>query len=137
MPCAAMAHSTKSIYLCRNRLINMDYSICQAMKWFPQHLIVLIIFNICCQWIIHFREHISKLEFLELCDSIKIIGAVGKFHLAVHILECFHRFTLNFIEGAGEVDGKIWKPCGPIWMKCQDLHKQCWLPITRRLSMII
>jgi hypothetical protein len=44
---------------------------------------------------------------LELCDSIEIVGAVGKFHLAAHILECFHKFTLNFIEGAGEVDGEI------------------------------
>jgi len=42
-----------------------------------------------------------------LCDSIKIIGAVGKLHLAMHIPECFHKFTLNFIEGAGEVDGEI------------------------------
>ena len=85
----------------------MDYSICQALKHFPQHLIALIIYDICCQWIIHFRERVSKLEFLELCDSIEIIGAVGKFHLAVHIPECFYKFTLNFIEGASEVDGEI------------------------------
>jgi len=44
---------------------------------------------------------------LELCDSIEIIGAIRKFHLAAHIPECFHKFTLNFIEGAGEVDGEI------------------------------
>jgi len=44
---------------------------------------------------------------LELCASIEIVGAVGKFHLAVHIPECFHKLTLNFIEGAGEVDGEI------------------------------
>src|SRR5258705_12357211 len=85
----------------------MDYSICQALKRFPGHLIALIIYDICCQWIIHFRERVSESEFLELCASIEIVGAVGKFHLAAHIPECFHKFTLNFIEGAGEVDGKI------------------------------
>src|SRR5882757_9931405 len=85
----------------------MDYLICQALKHFLQHLIALILYDICCQWIIHFREHMSESEFLELCDSIETIGAVGKFHLATHILECFHKFTLNFIEGAGEVDGEI------------------------------
>ena len=85
----------------------MDYSICQALKCFPQHLIALIIYDICCQWIIHFCERISESEFLELCASIEIVGAVGKFHLAAHIPECFHKFTLNFIEGAGEVDGEI------------------------------
>jgi len=85
----------------------MDYSICQALKRFPRHLIALIIYDICCQWIIHFRERVSESEFLELCASIEIVGAVGKFHLAAHIPECFHKFTLNFIEGAGEVDGEI------------------------------
>ena len=85
----------------------MDYLICQALKHFSRHLIALIIYDICCQWIIHFRERVSESEFLELCASIEIVGAVGKFHLAAHIPECFHKFTLNFIEGAGEVDGEI------------------------------
>jgi hypothetical protein len=85
----------------------MDYSICQALKRFPWHLLVLIIYDICCQWIIHFRERVSESEFLELSDSIGITGAIGKFHLAAHIPECFPLFTLNFIEGAGQVDGEI------------------------------
>jgi hypothetical protein len=92
----------------------MDYSICQALKRFPQHQRALIIYDICCQWIIHFRERVSESEFLELWDSIEITGAVGKFHLAAHIPECFPKYTLNFIEGAGELDGEIletlWSP---------------------------
>jgi Kyakuja-Dileera-Zisupton transposase len=51
---------------------------------------------------------------LELFDSLEIIGAVGKWHLAAHILECFPRFSLNFVKGTGEVDGEIldtlWSP---------------------------
>jgi len=35
--------------------------------------------------------------------------------LAAHIPECFPKFTLNFVEGAGEVDGRSWRPCGPDW----------------------
>jgi hypothetical protein len=92
----------------------MDYSICQALKRFPQHQRALIIYDICCQWIIHFRERVSESEFLELSDSIEITGTVGKFHLAAHIPECFPKYTLNFIEGAGELDGEIletlWSP---------------------------
>jgi hypothetical protein len=87
----------------------MDYSICQALKQFPQHQQALIIYDICCQWIIHFRERVSESEFLELWDSIEITGAVGKFHLAAHIPECFPKYSLNFIEGAGEVDGEVLK----------------------------
>jgi hypothetical protein len=85
----------------------MDYSICQALKRFPQHQRALIIYDICCQWIIHFRERISESEFLELCDSMEITGAVGKWHLAAHIAECFPKFSLNFVKGAGEVEGEI------------------------------
>ena len=38
---------------------------------------------------------------------MEITGAVGKWHLAAHIPECFPKFTLNFIEGAGQVEGEI------------------------------
>jgi hypothetical protein len=38
----------------------------------------------------------------------------GKWHLAAHIAECFPKFTLNFVEGAGQVEGEIletlWSP---------------------------
>jgi Kyakuja-Dileera-Zisupton transposase len=85
----------------------MDYSICQALKRFPQHQRVLIIYDICCQWIFHFRERVSESEFLELCDSMEITGTVGKWHLAAHIAECFPKFSLNFVKGAGEVEGEI------------------------------
>ena len=90
-----------------DRQINMDYSICQALKRFPRHQRALVIYDICCQWIIHFRERVSESEFLELQDSMEITGAVGKWHLAAHIPECFPKFTLNFVEGAGEVEGEI------------------------------
>ena len=38
---------------------------------------------------------------------MEIIGAVGKWHLAAHIPECFPKFTLNFVEGVAQVDGEI------------------------------
>jgi hypothetical protein len=85
----------------------MDHAICQALKRFPCHIQALIIYNICCQWIIHFRQRVSESEFLELWDSMEITGAVGKWNLATHIAECFPKFTLNFMEGAGEVEGEI------------------------------
>ncbi|KAI0245232.1 hypothetical protein BJV78DRAFT_1140113, partial [Lactifluus subvellereus] len=89
------------------RQINMDYSICQALKWVSGHDHALVIYDICCQWSIHFQECVAQLEFLELWDSLKITGAVRKWHLTAHIPECFAKFTLNFIEGAGQVKGEI------------------------------
>ena len=85
----------------------MDYSICQALKQFPGHDKALIIYDICCQWIINFQHCVAKTTTLELADSLEIMGAIGKWHLAAHIPSCFPMYTLNFIEGASQVDGKI------------------------------
>jgi hypothetical protein len=92
----------------------MDYSICQALKRFPRHIIALIIYDICCQWCIHFRERVSESEFLELSESLEITAAVGKWHLVAHIPECFAKFSLNFVQGAGQVDGEIMET---LWSK--------------------
>jgi len=105
----------------------MDYAICQALKQFPQHQQALVIYDICCQWIIHFRERISESEFLELWDSMEITGAIGKWHLAAHIPECFPRFTLNFMEGAGEVEGEILET---LWSKMDEVA-----PLTQAMSV--
>src|ERR1700723_1761751 len=60
-----------------------------------------------CQWSIHFRDRVSQSEFLELLESLEIIPAVGKWHPAAHIAECFAKFSLNYIEGSGQVHGEI------------------------------
>ena len=86
-----------------NRRTLIILCICHALKRFPGQHRALIIYDICCQWIIHFRERVSQLEFLQLADSMDITGAVGKWHLAAHILECFPKFSLNFVEGARQV----------------------------------
>jgi len=85
----------------------MDYAICQALKRFPGHKLALIIYDIFCQWYIHFWERVSESEFLEFWEELEITPAVGKWHLAAHVSECFHKFSLNFIEGAAEVEGEI------------------------------
>ena len=85
----------------------MDYSICQALNMFPRHTQALVIYDICCQWIIHFRKRVSESEFLKLAESLELTGAVGKWHLAAHIPDCFPKYSLNFVEGAGQVEGEI------------------------------
>jgi len=90
-----------------SRQANIDYAICEALKQFPRRQAALIIYDICCQWIIHFRERISESEWLQMWDDIDITPAVGKWHLAAHVQECFAKFSLNFIEGSAQVDGEI------------------------------
>jgi len=40
-------------------------------------------------------------------DFDKLLIAIGKFHLGGHVQECFPKFSLNFIPGAGQIDGEI------------------------------
>jgi len=93
------------MFICRQ--INIDYAICEALKQFPNRRLALIIYDICCQWFINFWKRISESEWLDIWDGIEITPAVGKWHLAAHVRECFSRFSLNFIEGSAEVDGEI------------------------------
>jgi len=46
-------------------------------------------------------------HFLSLPHIIDLIPVVGKFHLAAHVPRCFSRFSLNFVQGAGQLDGEI------------------------------
>lgn len=85
----------------------MDYSGLMALRNFSPHSQALIIYDICCQWSIHFRERVTFYEFFQLWDPLEITAAVGKWHLAAHIADCFHKFSLNFVEGAGQVEGEI------------------------------
>jgi hypothetical protein len=38
---------------------------------------------------------------------MKLIVAVGSFHLGAHIPECFVLFSLHFVLGVGQLDGEI------------------------------
>ena len=66
----------------------------------------LVIYDIMCQYSVHFEDCICVVsDYLSL--EIKLLGAVGKFHLANHVDSCFAKWTLNFMQGAGHIDGEI------------------------------
>ena len=95
-------------FLLASSHINIDYAICQAMKYRTQDMTeVLVIYDICCQWIRNFHKRVEGSRYLSLPSSIQIIPSVGKFHLGAHIRSCFPLFSLNFIHGAGQQDGEI------------------------------
>ena len=89
--------------------MNVDYSVCNAINFNSGGLQeALIVYDINCQYLIHFEERIGEVDhFLELDEQMKIYGAIGKFHLADHVDSCFSKWTLNFMKGAGHIDGEI------------------------------
>ena len=69
--------------------------------------IILISYDIACQWSRHFQDRVLQNSYLQLEGWTNLTAAVGKFHLSAHIPDCFARFSLNFIHGAGQQDGEI------------------------------
>jgi len=90
------------------RQINVDYAICQALGHNSLGVQqALIIYDVACQWSIHFDKRVEQSAHLHLPEGLSYIPTVGKFHLGAHRAECFAQFSLNFVEGAGQQDGEI------------------------------
>ncbi|KAI6027071.1 hypothetical protein EDC04DRAFT_2573228, partial [Pisolithus marmoratus] len=64
------------------RYMNTDYSICNALGYHSESITkALVIYDVGCQWSINFRSRVK--------NTLEIVPAVGKFHLAAHKLSCF------------------------------------------------
>ncbi|KAI6006387.1 hypothetical protein EDC04DRAFT_2583076, partial [Pisolithus marmoratus] len=101
------------------RYMNTDYSICNALGYCSESITKsLVIYDVGCQWSVNFRTRVKSSPSLFLPPVLEIIPAVGKFHLAAHKLSCFPRYSLNFVKGAGHLDGEIletlWAPFNKI-----------------------
>ena len=56
----------------------------------------------------HFEDRTQDCsEYLYKDPDMKILGAIGKFHLADHVDSCFLKWLLNFMKGARHIDGEI------------------------------
>jgi hypothetical protein len=75
---------------------------------------VLLIYDIGCEWWINFLRRVEACPHLSWDQGRKLTVAVGKWHLAAHVKECFCKFSLNFILGAGHLDGEIMET---VWSK--------------------
>jgi hypothetical protein len=68
----------------------------------------LVIYDVMCQYMVNFEDRIQDLsDYLCRDPEMKVLGAIGKFHLADHVDSCFSKWTLNFMKGAGHIDGEI------------------------------
>jgi hypothetical protein len=88
--------------------MNMDYAICQALGYNTDGLTeALVAYDVACQWSVNFDLRVEQGAHLQLPTGLQYIPAVGKFHLAAHVEECFAQFSLNFVHGAGQQDGEV------------------------------
>jgi Kyakuja-Dileera-Zisupton transposase len=89
--------------------VNVDYSVCNGLSFNSGGLREsLLIYDVYCQYGVHFEDRIQEVpEYLYRDPDMKIFGAIGKFHLADHVDSCFSKWSLNFMKGAGHIDGEI------------------------------
>jgi len=88
-----------------------DYSFCQAAGFGTEKgkpsLPVHLIYDAACSWIINFFQRVAENNTLSFDEKTSLVVAVGKWHLAAHVDSCFCQFSLNFIKGAGHIDGEV------------------------------
>jgi hypothetical protein len=87
----------------------VDYSVCHALNFNSNGLQErLVSYDVNCQYLVHFEDRVENAsDFLSLDPEVKVLGAIGKFHLADHVDSCFSKWSLNFMKGAGHIDGEI------------------------------
>jgi hypothetical protein len=91
------------------RQIDMDWSLCQALATTNVGGLsdVLHIYDIACQYFWYLSERIKADPALFVPPHVKLIHAIGLFHVHGHKDECLYRWATSYVPGAGTVDGEI------------------------------
>jgi hypothetical protein len=89
--------------------MNMDWSLCEAVATtyvgdMPQ---VLHIYDINCQYCKHLKERIQRNNSLKFPEHIKLLHAIGQFHVHGHKNECLYWWATSYVPGAGVIDGEV------------------------------
>jgi len=88
--------------------MNIDYSVCQALAYNSKGLPrAMLVYDIFCKWFINFYARVKESKYLSILNAMELVGAVDKFHLVGHVPGCFALHSLNFLKGAGQLDGNI------------------------------
>ena len=110
----------------------MDYSICKALSYNMEDIpVASLMYDIMCQYRIHFQERVEKSPGLSLPDSLELRTGIGLFHIHGHQDSCLPQFSPSYIHGAKQVDGEIietlWAPLNNISRSLQGMslmHQQ-------------
>jgi len=89
------------------RQMNIDYAVCQSLCSLAGNPRVITIYDVACQWSRNFKRRVQGSKYLDIPADLEVVPAVGKWHLGAHVVDCFPKFSLNFIQGIGQVDGEI------------------------------
>ncbi|KDR65106.1 hypothetical protein GALMADRAFT_82273, partial [Galerina marginata CBS 339.88] len=98
------------------RYPNMDYIFGSVVRFFILLHLILISYDISCQWIINLvKRHAEHWPpEIKIPESVKLIPAIPKLHEPSHSGSDHQTFSFNTIPGVGETDGecieRLWGP---------------------------
>lgn len=94
----------------------MDYTFGSALTPFSLIPLILISYDVCCQWFINLHKRIVEHWPPEITPpaTTKFIPAIPKMHEPAHGKANHHMYSLNYIPGVGQSDleapERIWSP---------------------------
>jgi Kyakuja-Dileera-Zisupton transposase len=102
--------------------LNIDWALCECMKTTNLEGIkdVMVCYDVMCQYHRNLMLRVSKSSKLTLPDTIRIISAIGLFHVHGHQEKCLYQFATTYIPGVGHIDGEIIET---LWATLNDISR--------------
>ncbi|KAF7970570.1 hypothetical protein HWV62_23675 [Athelia sp. TMB] len=90
------------------KFMNMDMATSEANRFRMQNIKRSTwYYDIMCQYWVHLVERFEANPHLHFPGHLKILRAIGLFHVHGHQDDCFAKFAPTYVPGAGLVDGEI------------------------------
>jgi hypothetical protein len=109
-----------------HRQAYMDNVLHRAFQLSPAVKRFIISYDINCQYSIHLLDRFKKCHPHLKVPEAELLFSIGSFHLGAHVIECFHKYGLHFLLGAGVISGEILET---LWIALNKLA-----PSTRAMS---
>lgn len=91
-----------------HRFRNMDMAVSEANQYHMKNIKRSVwYYDIMCQYWVHLVARFEANPHLHFPRHLKILRAIGLFHVHGHQDECFAKFAPTYMPGAGLVDGEI------------------------------
>lgn len=88
---------------------------------------IKVSYDIACLWFVNFYTRASRFpeNYRNHLFELNIRPAIPKFHLPAHGAKCWSRFSINYLEHWGRVDGeaieRLWSTTNPIATSTREM----------------
>ncbi|THV01339.1 hypothetical protein K435DRAFT_853897 [Dendrothele bispora CBS 962.96] len=109
------------------RYANMDYIMASWLRHIHIFLVLILCYDIVCQWSKKLIERLKNLPpLVRLNVTLRILYfVIPKLHILGHLVSCQTKFSLNYTTGAGQTDAegieRIWSGLGGVATSLKEM----------------